>query len=55
VTGVIVERNEDLDERPELVNLDPYGEGWLVTIRVADRAALGELLDAEAYQAQVAD
>jgi glycine cleavage system H protein len=55
VTGVIVERNEDLDERPELVNLDPYGEGWLVTIRVADRAALGELLDAAAYQAQVAD
>jgi glycine cleavage system H protein len=51
VTGVVVERNEDLDERPELVNLDPYGEGWLVTIRVADRDVLGELLDADAYRA----
>jgi glycine cleavage system H protein len=51
VTGVVVERNEDLDERPELVNLDPYGEGWLLTIRVADRATLDELLDADAYAA----
>jgi glycine cleavage system H protein len=50
VTGVVVERNEDLDERPELVNLDPYGEGWLVRLRVVDRDALTELLDADAYR-----
>jgi glycine cleavage system H protein len=50
VTGVVVERNEDLDERPELVNLDPYGEGWLVRIRVVDRDTIGELLDADTYR-----
>jgi glycine cleavage system H protein len=51
VTGVVVERNEDLDERPELVNLDPYGQGWMVTIRPSDRAELDGLLDAAGYQA----
>jgi glycine cleavage system H protein len=48
---VVVERNEELDERPELVNTDPYGDGWMVTIRPSDRAQLDTLLDAEAYQA----
>lgn len=50
VTGEIVERNDALDERPELVNSDPYGDGWLVSIRVADAAQLDELLDAAAYE-----
>ncbi|TVR36113.1 MAG: glycine cleavage system protein GcvH [Nitriliruptor sp.] len=51
VTGAIEARNDALDERPELVNSDPYGEGWLVTIRVADGSAPGDLLDAAAYEA----
>jgi glycine cleavage system H protein len=55
VTGVVVERNEDLDERPELVNLDPYGEGWMLSIRVADRDSLSELLDAETYRGLIAE
>jgi glycine cleavage system H protein len=55
LTGVVVERNEDLDERPELVNLDPYGEGWLVRLRIVDREALGELLDADAYRGLTAE
>lgn len=50
-TGAIEVRNDALDERPELVNSDPYGEGWLVTIRVADDSSPGNLLDAAAYQA----
>ncbi|MFA9428604.1 glycine cleavage system protein GcvH [Egicoccus sp. AB-alg2] len=50
VSGVVVERNEDLDERPELVNLDPYGQGWMVTIRPGDRSELDGLLDADAYE-----
>ena len=54
ITGVIVERNESLDERPELVNRDPYGEGWMVTIRPADRSQLDALLDADAYRASTA-
>ena len=51
VSGVVVERNEDLDERPELVNLDPYGQGWMVTIRPTERTELEGLLAADAYQA----
>ncbi len=50
VSGEIVDRNEELDDRPELVNSDPYGEGWLVTIRPTDRAELDGLLDAAAYE-----
>jgi glycine cleavage system H protein len=53
VTGVIEARNEELDERPELINADPYGEGWLVTIRPTDRTQLDELLDAAAYRSEV--
>ena len=51
ISGTVVERNEELDDRPELVNSDPYGEGWMVTIRPSDRSQLEGLLDAEAYLA----
>lgn len=51
LTGTIVERNPLLDERPELVNEQPYGDGWLIVIEVADPALVEQLLDAEAYQA----
>jgi glycine cleavage system H protein len=51
VSGEIVARNEELDERPELVNSDPYGEGWMVTIRPSDRSQLEGLLDAAGYVA----
>ena len=50
LTGTIVERNPLLDERPELVNEQPYGDGWLIVIEVSD-PALEQLLDAAAYQA----
>lgn len=49
VSGEIVARNEELDDRPELVNSDPYGEGWMLSIRPSDRSQLDALLDAEAY------
>jgi glycine cleavage system H protein len=48
-SGEVVARNEVLDGSPELVNSDPYGEGWLIEITVADPAALDELLDAAGY------
>ena len=48
--GEVTARNEALDERPELVNSDPYGEGWMLELRVADSAAVDELLDAAAYR-----
>jgi glycine cleavage system H protein len=54
IGGKVVERNGQLEERPELVNEDPYGEGWIVAIELADGAQLADLLDADAYQRFVA-
>jgi glycine cleavage system H protein len=51
VSGTVVARNDTLDASPELVNSDPYGEGWMMDIRPADPAAVGALLDAAAYEA----
>jgi glycine cleavage system H protein len=53
LTGTVAARNEALDASPELVNSDPYGEGWMFEIRVDDPAAVDGLLSAEDYQAQL--
>jgi glycine cleavage system H protein len=53
VSGTIVERNPLVEDRPELVNEQPYGDGWLVVIEVTDPAAVEALLDAAAYRALV--
>jgi glycine cleavage system H protein len=53
VTGTIVERNPLVEERPELVNEQPYGDGWLVVIEVSDPATLDALLDAQNYRSLV--
>ena len=56
VSGTGVERNDALDAAPELVNSDPYGDGWMMTIRVGDGAEAGGddgLLDATTYQASL--
>jgi glycine cleavage system H protein len=50
VSGTVVARNSALDATPELMNSDPYGEGWMVEIRPADPAAVDGLLDAGDYQ-----
>lgn len=49
VTGAIIERNEALESNPELVNSDPYGDGWMVVIEADDAAAVDALLSAEQY------
>jgi glycine cleavage system H protein len=49
LTGSVSARNEKLDEHPELINSDPYGEGWIIEIEVADNSEKDELLDAAAY------
>ena len=51
VTAEVIEVNEALNDHPELVNNDPYGEGWMVKVQVKDEAELSSLLDADAYQA----
>ena len=55
VTGRVIERNAALEERPELVNEDPYGKGWIVAIEIAGGSDLGQILDADAYQRFVAE
>lgn len=50
VAGEVVARNEALQSRPELVNADPYGEGWIVEIAPADAGSVDALLDAAAYE-----
>ena len=54
VTGEILEVNTALEDAPELVNNDPYGEGWMIKIAVKDAAELDGLMDAEAYAAFIA-
>jgi len=51
VSGEVLEINGALDAQPELVNNDPYGEGWIIRIAVKDAAELENLMDASAYQA----
>ena len=54
ITGEIVAVNEGLEDDPALVNSDPYGEGWIVEIRPENADDLANLLDAEAYKAELA-
>jgi len=51
--GVVTACNEHLEGSPELVNSDPYGEGWLLALRPDDASATASLLDAAAYRAQL--
>ena len=50
LTGEVIEFNEGLEDEPELVNKDPYGEGWMIKITITDNSQIEELLDAQAYQ-----
>ena len=50
VEGEVLEINENINDQPELVNNDPYGEGWMIKIRVVSPAELDTLMDAEAYK-----
>jgi glycine cleavage system H protein len=53
VAGEVLEVNEVINDQPELVNNDPYGEGWMIKISVANAAELDSLLDAAGYQAYI--
>jgi glycine cleavage system H protein len=55
LSGEVLARNDVLDARPELVNADAYGEGWMIEIRPTDPAAVDALLDAAAYAALVSE
>ena len=50
VSGEIIEFNDSLESEPEKVNSDPYGEGWMIKVKISDTAELDNLLDAYAYK-----
>ena len=51
INGTVSSVNEALDDAPEILNTDPYGEGWIYTMKIDDASALDNLLDADAYKA----
>ena len=53
INGEVLLFNKKLEDEPELINTDPYGEGWVIKIAISDVAELDELLDASAYQGLV--
>ena len=55
VTGEVVEVNGELEDSPERINHDPYGDGWMYKIRMEDPEEVSDLLDAEAYSEAIAD
>jgi len=55
VSGEVVAVNEDLEDSPELVNQDPYGKGWLFTVKANDDSGLDKLMDADAYKGSLDD
>jgi glycine cleavage system H protein len=54
VSGEVVEANAELHNKPETINSDPHGAGWLVKIKLANPAEVNELMDAAAYEAYIA-
>lgn len=54
VSGEVIEFNENLEANPEVVNSDPYGEGWMIKVKISDTSELEELLSAEDYQNEIA-
>ncbi|HYT27068.1 MAG TPA: glycine cleavage system protein GcvH [Actinomycetota bacterium] len=55
VSGTIAARNDELDKSPEIINSDPYGQGWLVVIEMSDPGQADDLMDADAYRELVAE
>lgn len=53
ISGEVLTRNDNLESNPELVNSDPYGEGWLIKVRVVEQDAGDDLMDAETYRASL--
>jgi glycine cleavage system H protein len=50
ITGEVLAFNKELEDKPELINSDPYGEGWIIKILISDLSELDALLDADAYK-----
>ena len=55
ITGEVVEFNEALEDAPEMVNTDPYGEGWMIKVKAEDLSQFETLLDADGYKELIAN
>ena len=55
VSGKVIEINADLQDRPEVVNEDPYGNGWMIKVELSDTLELDNLMSAQEYEAMLAD
>ena len=55
VSGEIIEFNEKLEDEPELVNSDPYGEGWMIKVQISDSSEIENLMSAEDYKTMVGE
>ena len=53
VSGVVVEANTTLEDQPELVNSEPYEDGWMIRVEMKDESELNDLLEADSYRAYV--
>ena len=53
ISGKVIEINEKLETNPEVVNEDPYGEGWMIKIKVSDENELNELLSSDEYEGEI--
>ena len=50
ISGIVVSFNQQLEDKPELINSDPYGDGWIIKIKLSDSSELNSLLDSDAYK-----
>ena len=55
VSGEIIEFNEKLEDAPDLINQDPYGDGWVIKIKMSDLSELNDLMDADTYKGHIGD
>jgi len=53
LSGVVMEINEGLADKPESINQDPYGDGWMIKIKISDKSELDSLLSAEEYEQKI--
>jgi glycine cleavage system H protein len=53
VSGTVVELNEKVEDEPEVINKDAYGDGWIIKVKMADQSELDDLLDDEGYRANI--
>ncbi len=53
VGGKVIEFNAGLEDDPEVINKDPYGDGWIIKLQIADKSELDDLLDKKAYEANI--